>query len=60
MIVEGLNDLKGGVQKKFAEDYTTAGLKLLIISWCVFVIVLTILINNKYMLAAILAYEVLP
>ena len=59
-MIEQLNSLKSGVQRKFAEDYTESGLKLLIIAWCAFVIVLAIMVKNKYILAAILAYEVLP
>lgn len=59
-MIEYLNNLKSGVQKQFAEDYTTSGLKLLIIAWSFFVVVLAIIIDNKYVLAALLAYEVLP
>lgn len=59
-MIEQINSLKGGIQGKFAEDYTLNGLKLLIIAWCIFVIGLTLMVDNKWVLGAILAYEVLP
>ena len=48
------------IRTAFYEDYTLVGLKTAIIVWALFVIVLTLLIDNKWVLAGILAYEVLP
>lgn len=41
-------------------DFTLVSLKTLIIVWAVFVIFLTIIVDNKWVLTGILAYEVLP
>jgi len=54
------SDTKKRVQANFASDYTVASLRLLIIAWAVFVIVLSLLVENPALLAAILAWEVLP
>lgn len=48
------------IKQHYYEDYTTTALKTLIIAWSVFVIVLVLFIDNKWLLAGILAYEVLP
>jgi hypothetical protein len=53
-------EAKSKIQAEFARDYTVTSLKLLIISWAVFVVVLTLLVDNASLLAAILAWEVLP
>jgi len=55
-----LNKAKSSVQSRFSSDYTLAGIKLMIIAWCFFIIVITLIIDNKVLLGAILAYEVLP
>jgi hypothetical protein len=54
------SETKNKIQSEFARDYTVSSLKLLIIAWCVFVVVLAIIVDNPVILAAILAYEVLP
>jgi hypothetical protein len=41
-------------------DLTLFGLKSLIILWCFVIVGLVLLIDNKWVLAGILAYEVLP
>lgn len=50
--------------KKFREaanrDFTLLSLKSLIIIWAIFVVILTLIIDNKWVLTGILAYEVLP
>lgn len=48
------------VQDSFARDYTLTALRVMIIAWSLVVIVLALLIENKLLLALILAYEVLP
>jgi hypothetical protein len=47
-------------KSNFQRDYTESALKLMIISWCIFIIITVMFVNNKALLAAILAYEVLP
>lgn len=41
-------------------DFTLVAMKTLIITWAVFVIFLTLIVDNKWVLTGILAYEVLP
>ena len=53
-------DLFNKVQKAASDDMNLTGLRALIIAWALFVIVLTLTIKNKLVLAGILAYEVLP
>lgn len=48
------------IQKKAAQDMTLFSLKAVIIIWSVFVILIALGVNNKWILAGILAYEVLP
>lgn len=43
-----------------SRDLTLTMLKIIIIMWALFIIVLALFINNKWILAGILAYEVLP
>jgi hypothetical protein len=59
-MIEQLTSLKNKVQSNFATDYTLSGLRLLIIVWAFFIIALALIIDNKWVLAGILAYEVLP
>lgn len=47
--------------RKYAMDNATLlGLKTLIIAWCLCIIIVTIFIEDKWILTGILAYEVLP
>lgn len=55
-----LNETYKRVQNAFAENFTLAGLKTLIIAWAVFIIILTLLLDNVWLLAGIAAYEMLP
>lgn len=48
------------VRRHFEKDFTKAALKATIITWCLLVIGAAIFIDNKWVLAGILAYEVLP
>lgn len=54
------SDAKTKVQSEFARDYTVSSLRLLIIAWAVFVVVLALILDNPAILAGILAWEVLP
>ena len=48
-------------QRKFSEQYTASSLKALIVMWAILVIIVTIFfVDNPWILAGILAYEVLP
>lgn len=55
-----LDDTYKRVQNAFAENFTRAGLKALIIAWALFIIILTLLLDNVWLLAGIAAYEMLP
>ena len=48
------------VQSEFNKDFTLAGLKTAIVIWAIIVAVAALSIDNKWILAGILAYEVLP
>jgi uncharacterized membrane protein len=48
------------IRAYFESNYTVAGLKMLLIVWAVLIIVLALLVDNPWILAGILAYEVLP
>ena len=57
----GLKDTWNNVRQSFYEDFTTAGLKTVIVLWALMVIfVVLFVVDNKWLLAGILAYEVLP
>lgn len=55
-----LNQTFERVQIAFSENFTRAGLKAIIILWALFIIVLALIVDNSWLLAGILAYEVLP
>ena len=56
-----MNTLIKNVQQSFAQDYTAATLKALIVAWAILIIVLVLFfVDNPWLLAGILAYEVLP
>lgn len=55
-----MNDVFRRVQAAFSEDFTESALRAVIILWAVFVIFLALNVKNKFLLAGILAYEVLP
>lgn len=48
------------LQRQFNTDLPVFSLKVLIILWAVMVIGAALLINNKWVLAGILAWEILP
>jgi len=43
-----------------ATDFSTTALRTMIVIWALFVIVLVFFINNSWLLAGILLYEILP
>lgn len=55
-----MNDLASEIRESFNKDFSLALLKVLIIGWAFFIIGLALAINDKWVLAGILAYEVLP
>jgi hypothetical protein len=58
-----VNDLRETfvkVQEAFNRDFTLYGLKALIIGWAIFIIILTLILDNKWLLAGVAAYELLP
>ena len=48
------------VHSDFANDWTEAMLRWTIVVWAAFIIILALLVRNKWILAGILAYEILP
>lgn len=49
------------VRQSFYQSYTAATLKILIIGWAIFIILLVLfVVDNPWILAGILAYEILP
>jgi len=48
------------VRSDFARDWTEAALRWTIIAWAIMVIILVLFVKNKWILAGILAYEILP
>lgn len=55
-----MNEWIKKLQKQFSEDMTVATLRWAITLWAIFVIALAWLIDNGWVLAGLLAYEVLP
>lgn len=55
-----MNEFIRRVQAEFARDFTLIALRITIILWALFVIGLALFVKNKWFLAGVLAYEVLP
>ena len=55
-----MNETFRRVQEAFNRDFTLTSLRVVITLWALFVIVLAWTIENTFLLAGILAYEVLP
>jgi hypothetical protein len=47
-------------QNAFATDLTTMMLRITIITWAIVVVLLALFVDNKWLLAGILAWEILP
>jgi len=60
MVGEEVRKLKHDVQQAFYDDFTLFGLRSFIVFWALLIIILAFMINNKWILAGIIAYEVLP
>lgn len=57
----GLKGTWENVRQSFYEDFTATSLKTIIVLWALMVIFLVLfVVDNKWLLAGILAYEVLP
>lgn len=48
------------VQRAFARNFTVSALKVIIVLWAFFVIALALSVDDEWILAGLLAYEVLP
>ena len=56
-----MNNWINRLQTSFADNYSASTLKALIVLWALLVIVLALfVVDNPWILAGILAYEVLP
>lgn len=55
-----MNSFIKQVQAEFEKDFTLAGLKVAIVLWALIVAIAALSIDNKWILAGMLAYEVLP
>ena len=55
-----MNTLMLRARSYFYQNMTLSLLKLVIVLWAIMIIFLVIWIQNKWILAGILAYEVLP
>ena len=56
-----MNNLIERARASFYDDFTASALKAIIVGWAIFVMILVLyFIDNKWILAGILAYEVLP
>ena len=60
MAGEHILKLKNDTQRAFYNNFDLVGLKGFIIFWAFLVILAALSINNKWILAGIIAYEVLP
>lgn len=55
-----MNDLIKKLQQEFYKDLTSAMLRVAIITWALVVIIAALTVQNKWILAGILAWEILP
>ena len=55
-----MNEFIRRMQAEFNRDMTLTALRVVIILWALFVIGLALFVKNKWFLAGVLAYEVLP
>lgn len=56
-----LTNMWNKFRQSFYDDFTVASLKTIIVVWAIGVILLVLfVVNDKWLLAGILAYEVLP
>lgn len=55
-----MNETFKKLQESLARDFTKTSLKVMITLWAAFVIVMAWTLDNTFLLAGLLAYEVLP
>ncbi len=55
-----MNNIIKDIQRSFARDFTATGLKAAIVIWAFIVVIAALSIDNKWILAGMLAYEILP
>jgi hypothetical protein len=59
-MLEQLTSIKNKVQSSFAKDYTLSSLRIMVLALAIFFVALSWIIDNKWVLAGIVAYMVLP
>ena len=59
-MLEQLTSIKNKVQSNFAKDYTLSSLRIMVLALAIFFVALSWIIDNKWVLAGIVAYMVLP
>lgn len=60
LIVKQLGYKIDGLKHAVSDNYSTNVLRIMIILWAIFLVLLVLHVNNKWVLAGILLYEVLP
>ena len=55
-----MNEWIKKLQAELARDFTVTGLRIIITLWALFIIGLAWIVDNGWVLAGILAYEILP
>lgn len=56
-----LKDLENKTRINFYNNFSASTLKVLIVVWAILVIILVLFfLHNKWLLAGVLAYEILP
>lgn len=55
-----MNEWIKATRAYFAGNFTVGVLKVLLIGWAIFIILMALLIDDLWILAGMLAYEVLP
>lgn len=55
-----ITQLANNLRSYLAKDYTTGALKMLIILWAIGIIAVALWTDNRWILAGMLAWEVLP
>jgi hypothetical protein len=55
-----MNSFIRGIQAEFAKDLGTLTLRIAIIVWAIVVVIAALTVQSKWVLAGILAWEILP
>jgi hypothetical protein len=56
----GVNNAIAAVRAEFARDFTSMMLRIGIIVWALVVVIAALTVKSKWILAGILAWEILP